>query len=1280
MTKRPDNRYRAGLVVAVQFVVVLCLWATGLSAATVATSATTAAAAAAPCATEPGQAGCTLTAISIETTGLVSCSTSCAGYELYVGQTAQLEVDGVYNDGSAGPLSVVSGSEGPQASFSTGPQPSGAFTLSGVANGSSGDDVVEVTADQATTTAGDVEVSYNDLDSNSVPLNAVANSTCGVTGLPACTSVNGALLTVQSQLALTATASGGTPLSGVVADITQAGAAAGAVTSASPCYAEGSAGAVTCGPVPSGDPSTASNATCTTDGTGSCSLTAMWDGAAEDFAVPDSVELFAPPGYSITDVSGCSTAPVSATGSAVICGLEPVDGSSPLTVTVDLEPYPVLTITLAGPLEPSCSSTTCLSGDPEGPVYDDDAVDGTAVTVTPVGSTQGQVASCHVDGGSPAAQGVGAGQAASCSLTLLPGTYSVAAPSTISTPNSEVDIPTAYLTGADPQTVTIAPGQSAGVSFSTAYEPTITIQLAGPLEPSALQPGCSSAAGDCLSEGPVYDNDAVDGTTVTVTPTGATSGVAQSCQLEGGYPGNNVTYGAPAACSVNVGPGTYSVSLPTTIDTTYSEVGIPVAYVTGQDPQSVTVSSGTNPVVNFSSSYEPTITVNLAGPLEPTCSTTACQSVGSVYDNDAVDGTTVTVTPSSGTSAAAQTCQLEGGYPGDNVNYGQDATCTVGVTPGTYSVSLPTTIDTTYSEVGIPLAYVTGSDPQTATVAPGSNDVVNFASAYEPTISVSLAGPAEPSCGSSVCTTATTLYDDDAVNGTTVTATPTGPTGGAPATCQVEGGEPGGSGTNREEASCNISVPAGTYKVSVPAKIAPGPDYGWGYIDVTSANPETVTLSSGGDSNASFTTSYETAANVGSGQGSARTKDGLVTATGAGGIGTVTVGEYRSDPEGPATFNSYSTSDDFFDVSVSPTSTFTSLVITACGLSGNPDAVSWWQPGPESANPLSETGTTATNGLTGIGATGTGVSGTGTGTTETTGSTGIGVTGAAGVTGTTASAGLAGLSGATGTGTTQTGAGEWEPVVPASSVRSLKPGCLTVTLTDLTSPDVADLTGTVFGIALKLDAQHVNFTSPSPGKEAVGASYKPTAVSSSKLAVAFAVDSSTTKAACELSAQATLKFTGPGTCVLDANQAGNSHWAAALAKRDFDVLGGKPVAVTSSYETPPDRALRVAARRGVLAKDTLNGATIFSHTSPGHGTLTLLANGSFTYVPRQSFEGTDSFTYTLRNGLGRSTATVRIDVGQIEGAKVEIGSRKTRSASRQPVSARHAGATRSRHL
>jgi Bacterial Ig domain len=206
---------------------------------------------------------------------------------------------------------------------------------------------------------------------------------------------------------------------------------------------------------------------------------------------------------------------------------------------------------------------------------------------------------------------------------------------------------------------------------------------------------------------------------------------------------------------------------------------------------------------------------------------------------------------------------------------------------------------------------------------------------------------------------------------------------------------------------------------------------------------------------------------------------------------------------------------------------------------------------------------------------------------------------------------------------------------------------LTTTLTGTTSPAVTDLGGTVFGVALRLAGQRVSFTSPGPSPAVVGGSYRPRASASSKLPVGFSIDPASAKDACSLTASGMLKFTGAGACVLDATQAGSSYWAAAAVKRNFQVLGGKPVAEAATYSTPLGHALRVAAGKGILAKDTVNGSTIASHTSPVHGTLTLLGNGAFTYVPRPSFSGTDHFSYTLRNSLGRSTATIRVEVGLI---------------------------------
>ena len=178
-----------------------------------------------------------------------------------VGTTVELAVQAVYNDGSEGPLDAVAGSKGPQAVFSTPPLPSGAFTLSGVVNSAGGGAEVQLTADEATSVPAVVEVSYDGLNALSPSMAAVVSSTCGGAGQPQCSEVNGGLVNIDA--VATATASD-TPVPGAVADIVQAGPASGtgAFVSDQPCYPQGGGG--TCGPVPAGDPATASVATCTT--------------------------------------------------------------------------------------------------------------------------------------------------------------------------------------------------------------------------------------------------------------------------------------------------------------------------------------------------------------------------------------------------------------------------------------------------------------------------------------------------------------------------------------------------------------------------------------------------------------------------------------------------------------------------------------------------------------------------------------------------------------------------------------------------------------------------------------------------------------------------------------------------------------------------------------------------------------------------------------------------------------------------------------------------------
>src|SRR5205823_651571 len=66
---------------------------------------------------------------------------------------------------------------------------------------------------------------------------------------------------------------------------------------------------------------------------------------------------------------------------------------------------------------------------------------------------------------------------------------------------------------------------------------------------------------------------------------------------------------------------------------------------------------------------------------------------------------------------------------------------------------------------------------------------------------------------------------------------------------------------------------------------------------------------------------------------------------------------------------------------------------------------------------------------------------------------------------------------------------------------------------------------------------------------------------------------------------------------------------------------------------------------------TTSGGTLsFAKTTdPGHGTVTVNADGSFTYTPAANYHGADSFTYTVNNAsaAGRASQTVSITVSAV---------------------------------
>ncbi len=99
-----------------------------------------------------------------------------------------------------------------------------------------------------------------------------------------------------------------------------------------------------------------------------------------------------------------------------------------------------------------------------------------------------------------------------------------------------------------------------------------------------------------------------------------------------------------------------------------------------------------------------------------------------------------------------------------------------------------------------------------------------------------------------------------------------------------------------------------------------------------------------------------------------------------------------------------------------------------------------------------------------------------------------------------------------------------------------------------------------------------------------------------------------------------------------------------------------PVAFDDAYASLGNVGISVPAGSGVLANDidpdnvVSLAVTSFSPTSTNGGTVSVAANGSFTYTPAPGFRGSDSFSYTLTDNdplTPNSTGQVTIQVGPV---------------------------------
>lgn len=132
-------------------------------------------------------------------------------------------------------------------------------------------------------------------------------------------------------------------------------------------------------------------------------------------------------------------------------------------------------------------------------------------------------------------------------------------------------------------------------------------------------------------------------------------------------------------------------------------------------------------------------------------------------------------------------------------------------------------------------------------------------------------------------------------------------------------------------------------------------------------------------------------------------------------------------------------------------------------------------------------------------------------------------------------------------------------------------------------------------------------------------------------------------------------YFGPDDFVYKLTKVGSAV-ESAPAQVNINVVNLPPVGVADTYSVAKNATLNVNVAQGVLSGpggdsdpdgDTITASLV---QNAANGTLTLNANGSFTYVPNNEFAGTDTFKYRAVDGFSNSltalgnVATVSITV------------------------------------
>ena len=176
--------------------------------------------------------------------------------------------------------------------------------------------------------------------------------------------------------------------------------------------------------------------------------------------------------------------------------------------------------------------------------------------------------------------------------------------------------------------------------------------------------------------------------------------------------------------------------------------------------------------------------------------------------------------------------------------------------------------------------------------------------------------------------------------------------------------------------------------------------------------------------------------------------------------------------------------------------------------------------------------------------------------------------------------------------------------------------------------------------------QTISFTSPAPTAATVGgATYNVAGTATSGLALSFAIDA-TASSVCSI-AGSTVSFVGAGTCVINANQAGNGAYsAAAQVQQSFAVKSPQTISFTSTAPTAATvggatYAVAATATSGLAVNFTID-ATASSVCSIAGSTISFIGAGTCVVNANQAGSATYNAALQVQQSFTVAKATQTI--------------------------------------